>query len=77
MGGRTSTQVANANHETVYVKVDTKRSYVVSRNFAVSVGVKGVSGSASGGTTWNFLHAGTGIIFLFFRIQFINVFKMC
>ena len=77
MGGRTSTHVANANHETVYVKVDTERSYVASRNFAGSVGVKEVSGSANGGTTWDFLLAGTGIIFLFFRIQFINVFKMC
>ena len=53
MGGRTNTHVANAYPETVYVIVDTERSKVVSTNFSCSAGVKGVSGSASGGTTWD------------------------
>ena len=48
MGGRTSTHVANAYHETVFVKVDTERSYVLSMNFSVSGGAAGVTGSASG-----------------------------
>lgn len=53
MGGRTSTHVANAYHETVYVKVDTERSYVTSTNFSVSAEAKGVSGSVSGRATWD------------------------
>ena len=53
MGGRTSTHVANAYHETVFVKVDAERSYVLSMNFSVSGEAEGVKGSASGGATWD------------------------
>ena len=53
MGGRRSTHVANAYHETVFVKVDAERSYVLSMNFSVSGEAEGVKGSASGGATWD------------------------
>ena len=43
MGGRTSTHVANAYHEAVFVKVDTERSYVLSTNFSVSGGAAGAT----------------------------------